>query len=182
MTDVSTNLDWSATKALLGGLWPRWEPTEPERDLWAEKFRGLHQSALRSAMKEHKVEPTRPGVSKLVPDIGTILRLYHAERASVRGPRHRAPQLTDEEIADVALDVADMRAELEALPYWKLDTALTAAFPRYVIFKTGCIRAKPDELERRCADAKAGIPDEITKWPDDLVGFVWAALQTGVAA
>ena len=152
MPHYSTIDDWNDTWTLITGLWPKWQPTEQQRQLWEDELRPMQQASLRKAIKQCATnskwrEPA-------------LVNIASARQAKVATNTHayKEPPYT---MAQANQEVADMRAELLALDAETL--ALAVANAQAVV---------PSSMVATTAYA-----DDVKSWPNGRVGFVWAAHQ-----
>ena len=150
---LSTIDDWNDTWALIRGLWPKWEPTSQQSELWEDSLRPLSQERVRRAVKS-----AASSARWKDPAISTVAEKYHgAVKRNVSQHKFTEPPYT---MAEVNAEAADMRRELLELDADTLAHGVEAARPNL-------------EMLGRAVGG-VDIADPAT-WPNGLVGFVWAA-------
>ena len=101
----ATKDEWDTTWTLITGLWPKWEPTEQQRQLWEDELRPRHQPELRKAVKRCAVESRwrEPSISSIA---AVRASMPHTNTHSYAGPPYTMDQARQE--------IADMRQYFEA--------------------------------------------------------------------
>jgi len=144
---------WNDTWALIRGLWPKWEPTDEQHDLWEDSLRPLSQERARRAVKATATARWRE------PTIDDIIEKYRGANAKSAQHQYTGPPYT---MAEANAEVADMRRELMDLDGDSLAAAVKGA------------RANLEMLGKRYNNFDA---TDASTMPHGLVGFVWAANQ-----
>ncbi len=74
MNEQTTEPTWSDTFKRLSELWPKWTPTDAERELLRDRLRPLRQKWLMDAVKEHRLRDATGNT----PKFDVLLRRYAA--------------------------------------------------------------------------------------------------------
>lgn len=165
--DIRRDLEWIETFGLAKQLWPSWDPTDAQGQVWQSKLAHRNPQAVRAAiadaMAEHPVAAPRLA--------------WVVDKLKAASPKSRRDQysfaLGEHESRDQEQD--RMRAELARLQPGSLRGAFDAAVPAMLLVTTGRKmpapgRELPDALWRRHGS-------DVSEWPPMLVGLVWAAAQ-----
>lgn len=168
MQSVAAYEDWIETSKKINGLWPEWEATDAERELFEGKLRNLDQSRLRKAIDEAYLESRFRR-----PTLGKFLAHYRGMRSDVV----RTPDVTPQDQTASGREVAEMRGDLLELSADQISQHLDAGLQRLAVWKADGISA-PGAAARTALAAEApqfGLDPAI--WPELLVGFVWCAME-----
>ncbi len=145
--------DWHDTWALVRGLWPKWEPTKEQADLWEDTLRPLSQERVRRAAKSAATGRWRE------PVIDDVVNKYRGINVKTSQHAYTKPPHT---MAEANAEVADMRRDLLKLDAEQLARGVTEAQPNL------------EMLGELCSGVDLADP---ATWPNGLVGFVWAAVN-----
>ena len=144
--------DWETTWTLISGLWPKWQPSTQQKELWEDELRPMQQIPLRKAIKQCAVK-SKWREPALVNIASARQAKPMTNTHSYRGPPH-----TKEQELQI---VAEMRSDLLALDAETLTRAMKA---ESAIVPVAFVGRRNDG-----SDVKA--------WTNGRVGFVWAAAQ-----
>lgn len=129
---------WEDNRRFLSDLWPNYEPTDAERDLYRDALSGLDQDEVREAIRDVRASTKndfKPPLSDLI----------HVARQRIANKRSAQRQPRSWVIADHELETERTQAvaKLEALPPDRLKLVIEFAYRTKFVTRDWGIEAKP---------------------------------------
>ena len=142
--------DWQTTWTLITGLWPKWQPSTQQKELWEDELRPMQQIPLRKAIKQCAVKSKWREPA--------LVNIASARQAKPMTNTHSYSSSPHTQ-AEADQEVGEMRADLLALDAETLAHAVEAA--------NAVVPGSLLGTDNR----------DVKSWPNGRVGFVHAAYQ-----